>query len=435
MCNNQQQTTNVTKQCTKFTELSNLPEFQKFKITEGQIDRTNDWTYSPGSASNVTATITGNRVQITSITADSGTYEVLCNRDGYSQLSVNIGVVKSKKGDKGDVGFTPWTISGSDIYYNTGNVAIGTDTATYRLTVEADVVDYVARILNTNNSVGANGLLVQAGGTSSGTDVFTIQNDTGTNTYMIVQATGYVGFGLSSPLDILHARDANPVLKLENTSGIVGDGGEVLFGHFFDLNNTPIASIKGYLTANGSDSSTRTGELVFSTKQTGSGPIIEAMRIDDEGRVISDLILSGETKPYGLLTVGDGNIVVRGTNNSISVWNDSLSATASLSDGDSLGGSLLLRTSTGGSSIRLLGETLGGAFATATFAKGSVEIKSDIVKNSAILELESTTGALLLPRMTTTQRDALTAVNGMIIYNSTTNKFQGYENGAWTNLI
>tara|TARA_B110000305_G_scaffold118267_1_gene132813 strand:+ start:250 stop:1464 length:1215 start_codon:yes stop_codon:yes gene_type:complete len=44
-------------------------------------------------------------------------------------------------------------------------------------------------------------------------------------------------------------------------------------------------------------------------------------------------------------------------------------------------------------------------------------------------------GDTLLGRLTTTQRDALTAVNGMILYNSTDNKFQGYENGAWVNLI
>ena len=42
---------------------------------------------------------------------------------------------------------------------------------------------------------------------------------------------------------------------------------------------------------------------------------------------------------------------------------------------------------------------------------------------------------LLLGSMTTTQRNALTAANGMIIYNSTDNKFQGYENGGWANLI
>jgi hypothetical protein len=50
---------------------------------------------------------------------------------------------------------------------------------------------------------------------------------------------------------------------------------------------------------------------------------------------------------------------------------------------------------------------------------------------SAILDLTSTTGALIVPRMTTVQRDALTAVNGMIIYNSTTTAFNFYENGAW----
>jgi len=37
--------------------------------------------------------------------------------------------------------------------------------------------------------------------------------------------------------------------------------------------------------------------------------------------------------------------------------------------------------------------------------------------------------------LTTTQRNALTAANGMVIYNSTDNKFQGYENGSWVNLV
>ena len=37
--------------------------------------------------------------------------------------------------------------------------------------------------------------------------------------------------------------------------------------------------------------------------------------------------------------------------------------------------------------------------------------------------------------MTTTERNALTPANGMVIYNSTDNKFQGYENGSWVNLV
>ena len=47
----------------------------------------------------------------------------------------------------------------------------------------------------------------------------------------------------------------------------------------------------------------------------------------------------------------------------------------------------------------------------------------------------STTGYVQVNSLTTTERDALTAANGMIIYNTTDNKFQGYENGAWANLI
>jgi hypothetical protein len=37
--------------------------------------------------------------------------------------------------------------------------------------------------------------------------------------------------------------------------------------------------------------------------------------------------------------------------------------------------------------------------------------------------------------LTTAERDALTAANGMVIYNTTDNKFQGYENSGWANLI
>ncbi len=51
--------------------------------------------------------------------------------------------------------------------------------------------------------------------------------------------------------------------------------------------------------------------------------------------------------------------------------------------------------------------------------------------NDGALECNSTSGALLLTRMTTIQRDALTAVNGMIMYNTTTNAFNFYENSSW----
>jgi hypothetical protein len=47
------------------------------------------------------------------------------------------------------------------------------------------------------------------------------------------------------------------------------------------------------------------------------------------------------------------------------------------------------------------------------------------------LDVQSSTGAFIVPRMTSSQRDALPAVNGMIIYNISTNKFNFFENGTW----
>lgn len=53
---------------------------------------------------------------------------------------------------------------------------------------------------------------------------------------------------------------------------------------------------------------------------------------------------------------------------------------------------------------------------------------------SALLNLETTTGALLFPRLTTTQRNALTAVNGMMIFNTSLTTMQYYSGGAWVSF-
>ena len=41
---------------------------------------------------------------------------------------------------------------------------------------------------------------------------------------------------------------------------------------------------------------------------------------------------------------------------------------------------------------------------------------------------------VLFPSLTTTERNALTASNGMVVYNETTNKLQVYAGGSWTDL-
>ncbi len=51
------------------------------------------------------------------------------------------------------------------------------------------------------------------------------------------------------------------------------------------------------------------------------------------------------------------------------------------------------------------------------------------------LSFTGTASYLKLPSLTSTQRDALTAANGMAIFNSTTNKAQVYAGGIWNDLF
>lgn len=72
-------------------------------------------------------------------------------------------------------------------------------------------------------------------------------------------------------------------------------------------------------------------------------------------------------------------------------------------------------------------------FSMATFAQ--VGINTTTPDPSAILDINSTTGGVLLPRMTTVQRDAIPAPkSGLTIFNETVLKFQGYFNGSITSI-
>ncbi len=53
---------------------------------------------------------------------------------------------------------------------------------------------------------------------------------------------------------------------------------------------------------------------------------------------------------------------------------------------------------------------------------------------STILDLQSTTGALLVPRMSTADKTALTAAEGMIVYDTDLVELEGYMGGSWTPL-
>jgi hypothetical protein len=78
-----------------------------------------------------------------------------------------------------------------------------------------------------------------------------------------------------------------------------------------------------------------------------------------------------------------------------------------------------------------------GAFegtVTAASFNGSVVADDSTTIVDAINGTISASGYIQFGSYTTIERDAIGASNGMVIYNSTTNRFQGYQNGAWINL-
>jgi len=114
------------------------------------------------------------------------------------------------KGDKGDTGATGpqgppgdshWQISGSDTYYNTGNVGIGTATPGYKLEVNGSMgtsADVSGKLrVGRYSSASPNSYISAAGGA----DQMCLQ--IGDSTKTVIASNGNVGIGTTNPLSKL----------------------------------------------------------------------------------------------------------------------------------------------------------------------------------------------------------------------------------------
>jgi hypothetical protein len=95
--------------------------------------------------------------------------------------------------------------------------------------------------------------------------------------------------------------------------------------------------------------------------------------------------------------------------------------------------STLWQLGTGAQAVKQINSTI------ANTASGDCAVATGIGTTapnaSAKLDISSTTQGFLPPRMTTTQRDAIsTPAAGLVIYNSTTNKHQGYNGTIWNDF-
>ncbi len=239
-----------------------------------------------------------------------------------------------------DLAAGQWSVSGSDIYYTTGNVGIGQSSPSYALHISESSTDFAALIANSTSS--GNGLKIDAGDNSG--DRILQLNDKDGNEKLRVSAIGRVGVNNSSPsaaLDVTgelelssHATlSSNLYLKRDSDAWTttstwlnVGDYGVINHGGAYAL----VINGNGYRNNSGQWSSfsqnSKTGAsqiwqypagyMTFNANTswaTGSSTVVsERMRIHGDGSVSigttsggSKLRVNGTTRIEDVLTLGD----------------------------------------------------------------------------------------------------------------------------------
>jgi hypothetical protein len=252
-----------------------------------------------------------------------------------------------------------------------------------------------------------------------------LQNQTPADTYKGLLQVGDYTNGVDANSEYIQdGEGTNSVLSISTTKvgvGTVSPSAEL------DVNGNVVAD-EYALDGTGSSSSAvaihapATNELAIRTNST------EAMRIDSAGNVGL-----GTTSPDTVLHISSPQPVIRLT--------DTSSATDTVSqvwaDSDAVGALFLASDITNVGTDPFISFRIGGTGQ----ANEKMRINSDgnvgIGTNSptAPLEVASTTGGVIMPRMNDSQMNAISSpTDGEMIYNTTDNKFYGRANGAWVAL-
>lgn len=231
---------------------------------------------------------------------------------------------------------------------------------------------------------------------------------------MRIDQTGNVGIGVTAPLRTLHV--GGPMRIVASTAPgtpVAGDmyvdSGDSNKLKWYDGSTWKEAGG----TAGGSSQWTTTGShIYYSTGRVGIGTSSPSVPLDVVGDVRTSTAFYA---PTGYIAKNYSNSQSSGQPGYSFVY----SGDTGMFEADSAGSHALGFSTAGSERMRIS-------------ANGKVGVGT--IAPAGALEVASTTGAFIPPRMTASQRDALASVDGSIIYNSTTGRLNVMESGGWREL-
>jgi len=353
-----------------------------------------------------------------------------------------------------------------------GNVGIGTTSPDEELHIEGSSAPYIKVEASDNTDAGV--ALARQGGNkwfilndADASDNFSIRGDGGgTDEFLTITQDGNVGIGTTDPALTLPAGHATgPMFGLKNglsasmslfryDTSIVN--GNVIGGMFFYGNGstdpispvTPkeLASIECYADEDHSNTSHKS-RLSLSTNDGSS--LTKRMTIDSDGNVgigtespqhILDVRSSEDLTTF----VGNQTPGVGIKNENTAVDNVALLAFKASQANTVLAGVGMINRNISTAAAASVGDL---AFYSKPSGQSNLNDDPSMTIDSAgnvgigttspgaPLEVSSTTGGVVMPRMTTTQRtDIASPSNGEMVYDTDLNKFYGYANNTWTPL-